>query len=109
MSPQTRILEVYATGELTVVGFHGVDMIEGMNISQIKDELVELLKANQCKVLAFDMTGVKLIPSGMIGLLANLRKKGLDVHLYNPSRDIQDVMQITKLNELLHIHEIDIE
>ena len=31
-----------------------------------------------------------------------------DVHLYNPSADIREVLEITKLDTVLSIHEIEL-
>jgi anti-anti-sigma factor len=101
-------LEVYQAGELTVIGFGGREILDQMNVAECRDELVELIRNHHCKVLAFDLTRVALIPSGLLGLLASIRKQGVEVHLYNPSTDIREVLEITKLYQLLQIHELDI-
>ncbi len=104
-----QVIEVYATGPTTVVGFGGRDLLDDVNLSQCRDELLKLVKESNCEVLAFDLTGVRLIPSGMLGLLASLRKHGFEVHLYNPSDDIRDVLQTTNLDKVFPIHEISID
>ena len=55
---------------------------------------------------AFDLTGVRLVPSGLLGLLASLKKLGIEVHLYNPSNDVREVLEITRLDKLFKIHEL---
>lgn len=107
MSLSHDILQVYETGELTVVGFGGREILDQIDISACRDEIVALVEKHKCKVLAFDLAGVKLIPSGMLGLLASLRRMNVEVHLYNPSSDIEEVLKITRLNEVLQIHHID--
>jgi anti-anti-sigma regulatory factor len=102
------VLEVYQTGPLTVVGFGGREILDRIDLSACRAEIVALLEKHQCKVLGFDLTGVKLIPSGMLGLLASLRRMNIDVHLYNPSEDISEVLSVTRLNEVLSVHHIDI-
>ena len=94
-------LEVYQAGELTVIGFGGREILDDLNVAECRDELVDLIRQNQCKVLAFDLTRVRLVPSGLLGLLASIRKQGVEVHLYNPSSDIREVLEITKLDQVL--------
>ena len=74
MSLSHDILQVYETGELTVVGFGGREILDQIDISACREEIVTLVEKHKCKVLAFDLAGVKLIPSGMLGLLASLRR-----------------------------------
>ena len=101
-------LEVYQAGELTVIGFGGREVRDNMNVAECRDELVELIREHHCKVLAFDLTRVRLIPSGLLGLLASIRKQGVEVHLYNPSADIREVLEITKLDQVLQMHALEI-
>lgn len=101
-------LEVYQAGELTVIGFGGREVLDDMSVAECRDELVELIRSHDCKVLAFDLTRVRLIPSGLLGLLASIRKQGVEVHLYNPSTDIREVLEITKLDQVLQLHELEI-
>jgi len=106
--PEQAILEVYKTGELTVVGFGGRQIIHDINVAPVHAEILKLVDENRCKELAFDLTGVQFIPSGLLGIMASLRKKGVEVHIYNPSDDVRDVLQTTKLMDLFHLHEIDV-
>jgi anti-anti-sigma factor len=101
-------LEIYQAGELTVIGFGGKEVLDDMNVADCRDELVELIREHNCQVLAFDLTRVRLIPSGLLGLLASIRKQGVEVHLYNPSADIREVLEITKLDQVLQLHELEV-
>jgi len=113
MSPSTGdsqpagIFKVYQTGELTVVGFGDREILDQIDLAACRAEIIALVEKHGCKILAFDLSGVKLIPSGMLGLLASLRRMNITVHLYNPSQDVAEVLQITRLNEVLPIHYID--
>src|SRR5258708_33933821 len=109
MPTKPDIFEVYQTGELTVVGFGAREILDQIDLSACRTEILALVEKHHCKVLAFDLSGVKLIPSGMLGLLASLRRMNITVHLYNPSQDIAEVLQITRLNEVLPIHYIDLD
>ena len=102
-------IEIYATGETTVVGFGGKDLPDDVNLAACREWLIRLIREQQCRVLAFDLTGVLLMPSGLLGLLASLRNEGTEVHLYNPSDDVREVLEITHLSELMPIHDIDVE
>ncbi|WP_390620937.1 STAS domain-containing protein [Gimesia maris] len=74
----------------------------------MRDELLELVKGQQCETLALDLTGVKLIPSGMLGLLSSIRDLGIEIHLYNPSEDIREVLEITRMNQFMQLHDVEI-
>ncbi len=108
MSSNDAILEVYETGPLTVVGFGGREILDQIDISDCRAEIVKLLEQHQCRVLAFDLSGVKLIPSGLLGLLASLRQMKIEVHLYNPSPDVMEVLEMTRLTAVLAVHHIDL-
>jgi anti-anti-sigma factor len=109
MPPEPRILEVYKAGKLTVVGFGGEAVLDRVSVSDYRDEIESLINEHRCEVLAFDLTGVKLIPSGMLGLLASLHKQlEVEVHLYNPNRDIREVLEIMKLDRVLHVHDLNL-
>ncbi|MAT16749.1 MAG: hypothetical protein CMJ46_15940 [Planctomyces sp.] len=101
-------LHVYEAGTLTVAGFGGHDVLEHVNVAEVRGELLELIEEHNCETLAIDFTGVRLIPSGLLGLLASLRQHGVEVHLYNPSTDIREVMEITNLHQVMPMYEVEI-
>ena len=103
-----RELKVYEVGKLTVVGFGGRELLDQVDISDCRQEIEELVQENDCQTLAFDMTGVKLIPSGLLGLLASVREEGVEVQIYNPSIDVREVLEITKLDQVISIHDVDV-
>lgn len=101
-----NVLKIYQTGELTVVGFGGQDVPDEVCIAAYRDQLFQLVKDHGCKVLAFDLTGVTLIPSGMLGVLTSLRSKVQRLELYNPSVDVREVLHMTRLENLFEIKEV---
>ncbi len=109
MSDEAKILHVYQAGPLTVVGFGGHELLDQMNIAMCRDEIKSLVAESGTKTLAFDLSGVRLIPSGMLGLLTSLKDLGVEVQIYNPSDDVREVLEITKLNELIPIREVDVD
>ncbi len=108
MPPIREILQVYEAGPVTVVGFGGRDILDDINVADCRDELVQLVKDHECHTIAFDLTGVRLLPSGLLGLLASLRNMDLEVRIYNPSPDVREVLSITRFDQLMQIMEVDI-
>jgi anti-anti-sigma factor len=102
------LFEVYQAGELTVLGFGGRDVLDDYDVAQCRDEITRLVRQHQCRALAFDLTGVRLMPSGLLGLLASLKKLGIDVHVFNPSEDVREVLEITKLKAFMEIHQVEV-
>ena len=107
LQKQPGVLKIYKTGELTVVGFGGTDVPDEVCVAEYREELLKLIEEQRCKVLAFDLDGVKLIPSGMLGLLISLKKRGLEIELYNPSPDILEVLEVTRLGDQFVIRGIE--
>lgn len=108
MSVDVALLEVYKAGPLTVVGFGGREILDEVSIANRRQELLKLVEEYDCRELAFDLTGVKLLPSGLLGVLASFRQQGIGVSLYNPSEDVRDVLRITKLDSVMQVHDIEI-
>jgi len=108
MPRPTSYLNVYQTGKLTVVSFVSADHLDQIVVSDCRTEIAELIKANGCEVLAFDLTGVKLVPSGMLGMLASLGRLGVQVLIFNPSEEIREVLEITRLDSLLQVQKVDV-
>jgi anti-sigma B factor antagonist len=105
---QPPVLQVYQTGPLTVVGFGGRKIVHEINLAPVHDQILQLVAEHGCKDFAFDLTGVAFIPSGMLGIMASLRKKGVEVHVYNPSDDVREVLKTTNLDQLFHLHDIEV-
>ena len=105
------VLKVYSVGPVTVLGFGGNDAPSEFNAAHYRAAITDLLLANHCDVVAFDVTGLSLIPSGMLGLLVSLKKlDGLNptVQIFNACDDIKEVLQITKLNTMIEVREVSV-
>lgn len=102
------ILKVYEVGKLTVLGFGGKDVPTDFSTAAYRDAILRLIAEHDVETLAFDLTGVQLVPSGMLGVFASLFKSGVKVEIYNPSKDVRDVLAITKLDELLTVRDVEI-
>ncbi len=106
LSIETGVLKVYTTGPVTVVGFGGNDVPDEVCIAAYRDQLMQLVDEHHCQTLAFDLTGVKLIPSGMLGVLVTLRKRVAHLELYNASDDIRNVLHLTNLLSMFDLKEL---
>ena len=104
MACDPGLLQVYHEGELTVVGFGGRNIENEVSIVSYRDQLFDLVDRHHCRVLAFDLTGVRLIPSGMLGVLVSLRKVVERLELHNPSEDVLEVLRVTHLERFFQIH-----
>jgi anti-anti-sigma factor len=100
------LLEVYQTGPVTVVGFGGKDVPSDLCLSEYRDEITSLIAQHGCTDFAFDLSGVKMIPSGLLGLIASIRDLGVNVSVFNASADVRDVLEITKLNTLIQVRDV---
>jgi anti-anti-sigma regulatory factor len=96
-------LEIVRNGEHTVVGFGGRELVDQVSLAASRDQIMELVKRNLSKTLAFDMNGVGFIPSGMLGLLASLRDTVEKIRILNPSDDVREALEITKPNQMFEV------
>jgi len=89
-----------------LVALSGRVRVDGreIDLGECRAEITDLIATHGCKVLAVDLTDVRLLPSGLLGLLASLKRTGIDVHLYNPSPDVCEVLKITCLDGLFETH-----
>ena len=101
------VLKVYSVGPTTVLGFDGQDVPSEFNAAHYRAAISDLLIANSSSVVAFDLDGVNLVPSGMLGLLVSLRKlDGVEtVQVFNPSEDVREVLRLTKLDGMIDVRE----
>lgn len=100
------VLDVYEAGELTVVGFGGRKLERELSLVAVREQIFELVDLHNCRKLALDLTGVAQLPSGLLGIVATLRDRGVDVLIYNPSDDVRNVMQTVNLDRCVQLCEV---
>ncbi len=98
-------LQVYEAGRKTVVGFGGRDVPSDYCIAESRQFLARLVRENACQELTFDLSGVRLIPSGMLGVIASMRNLGVAVSVCNPSDDVREVFETTQLKQIIRIRD----
>jgi len=102
----TSQLEVYESGTLTVIGFAGQTCLDRLNLAECHDEAIALVRKQRCRVLAIDMTGTRLIPRGLLGLMVAIHQLGISVCLLNCPDELQEVLEITKLNRFISTYRL---
>lgn len=103
MANEFATLELYQDGDTTVIGFGGREVLNQVNVAACREQIADLVKQHQAKVLKFDLSGVRFIPSGMLGLLASLKDTVGKIQIHNPSDDVREVLEITKLNQIFEV------
>ena len=98
-------VRVSHNGDVTTIGFGDEEILDQINIAAVREQIADIVVQNHSQTLAIDMTGVQLIPSGLLGLLASLRNSVRTIQILNPSQDVIEVLQITKLNQLFEVKE----
>lgn len=99
-------MRVYEVGPRTVVGLgHELDELE---LLECRTELNQLVDQYECKVLALDLSGARMVPSAVLGALTSVYKRGVKVHVYNPSSEVREVLRITRLDRILQVHDAHI-
>lgn len=102
------VLKVYAAGPVTVPGCGGHYVPSKFNAANYRAAINQLLIFNNSKIVAFDLTGVHLLPSGMPGLLVSLSRMGEApprVQVLNAGADIREVLTLTRFNAMIEVCE----
>jgi anti-sigma B factor antagonist len=96
-------LQVLETGPVVVIGFGGRDLPPEHVLGRYLGEIGELIDQTACRELAFDMTGVVMVPSGFLGVIASITKRGVAVSVRNPSADVRDVLELTHFDQIVKL------
>jgi hypothetical protein len=97
-----NLLRVNLTGPGILIAFNSDEYPDEMKIAAWRDKVFQLLQQHpNRKTVTFDLRGVPFLPSGMLGLLLSIKTRGCDVELANACSDIQEVLRVTRLDQLL--------
>ena len=99
-----QFVKVLSTGEISRVAFSRDVSKYGNNAGEVLSELSDFLFANDSHVLVIDLSQVNHLPSTMLGVLANLAKGNVDVHITHGSDPIVEVIEVLHLDQLLTVH-----
>jgi hypothetical protein len=90
-------------GCCTIVKFTNKEIPDDFCMAKYRDQLYELIKDPACELLRFDLTGIPFLPSGLLGVLASVKNRGIDVEVSNPSQNIRESLAVTRLDSLIRI------
>jgi anti-anti-sigma factor len=103
MSRISDVFQVRETGRLTLVRVNPEGVTDFERFEQCRDELVAILTKAGCIVVRFDIEGIPFLASGILGLLVSIRKAGVDIQIQNASEHVQDVLKVTRLDQLVEV------
>jgi anti-anti-sigma factor len=103
-----RMFDVLDEGTFSVVRFRSDIEEASTRAGEVYDDLVQFAGQVECLKLAIDLTGMRYVPSSVLGIFARLSGQGIEVHVVGASSDIVEVLEVTRLNRIMHVNEIDV-
>ena len=81
---------VFKHGRLTVIGFDARHVDSPAAAPQCQQELLDLVDDEACDILAVELMGLGVVSSWILGILAAVRARGIEIHLYHPTGELKD-------------------
>jgi anti-anti-sigma regulatory factor len=103
LSDLTSRLQVLQTEPIVVIGFGGNDLPPDHVLGRYLGEIGQLLDRTGCRELAFEMQGVVMVPSGFLGVITSIVKRGVVVTIRHPSPDVRDVLELTHFDQIVKL------
>ncbi len=103
MSYCPEVLEIISKDKEVLARFRSVDFPNEDTLEQSRLELDAYLDAHECETLTFDLAGVVIIPSTMLGILLVYRQRGIHIRIVNPSENVLAVLEVTKLRSKIEV------
>lgn len=101
-----NLLSLEHRGWRVMVGFHCKEMPDESRVSKYRAQLLDFVRQTNCKSLTFDMRGIKIVPSRMLGFFVSLKNEGHDIELVDMEQQVQDIFRVTKLASMFTIRPI---
>jgi anti-anti-sigma factor len=102
-SSTADLLRLTQIGTRVHVSFSDKDVPDESRVEAYRIQLVNFIQRTSCRDLTFDLEGIKLLPSRMLGFFLALKKEGRDIELVNVSPFVQDIFRVTKLDQFVTI------
>ena len=96
---------IFKKGRLTVVGFEGKKLSNFSTIMECRDGLLSLADHPECEILVVDLMDVEVVSSWLLGVLAAVQQREVEVHLYHPSPEIRGVLDVTQFVKLMKVRD----
>lgn len=108
LKEEYRYIHVLETGAQSTMRFRLSIADAARSTDDVQREIMELISQHDCRKLVVDLSTTRYLPSNIIGILAVLSRRGIELHLVNASQDVCDVMQVMGLDRHIHINEIEL-
>jgi anti-anti-sigma factor len=109
MAEQTSRLKVTRRDDVVIAELADRKILDEVNIAQIGEQLYNLTGQQDSPKLVLDFSSVSHMSSSALGMLITLNKRLVErkghLRLCCIQPSIQEVFRITRLNEILEIHE----
>lgn len=99
-----RGIRISQNGRCLTIGFRGEAIgVDPAGLSPHRDELFRLIESPACDCVVFDLTGVRVVFSGFLGIISTARALGREVEVLNPSREVQEILRAVQFDSSLMI------
>jgi hypothetical protein len=92
-----NLLKLECDGTRIYVGFQSREIPDESRIAAFRAQLQKFAADTKCKRLKFDLAGIKILPSRMLGFLVTFKNEGHEIELVNVCPMVQDILRLTKL------------
>ena len=86
----------------------GGRMVRAQALSLLKDTVTSL---SQLRVVVLDLSEVEVLDAGGLGMLVSLHTwacaNGIQLKLVNPSKQVRQMFELTRLTSVLHISSVE--
>ena len=106
VSNDSNLLNLVHSGSRIQIGFNYREMPDETRVARFRVQLLDFVHRTKCKSLTFDLQGLKILPSRMLGFFVSLKNDGHDVELINMEPGVQDIFRVTKLGPLFTIRPV---
>ena len=99
------LLVIQQTGPVTVVALNHEILGPEVNIAACRTEIAALIAEHECTKFVIDLTDIRFMPSGTLGLIASIRNLGVNVAVQNPTQAVREVFEITNLDTIVELRD----
>ena len=102
-------LDVQEAGGFSIIRFRQEITEVGDQAEDVFESLRRFVSAYSCLKIAIDVSGHPYLPSSVLSLLIRLHtQEGVEVHLVNAPEAVVEIINVTQLNRMLHVNELEI-
>lgn len=105
---KSGVFQVRQTGKLIVVNIVDPEISPLFDFSPYRGTFAALVADHGCEHFAFDLTSVRRISSGLLGLMVSIHRLGIKVYVYNPSPQNREILRATNLDRIIQPQEVSI-